>query len=308
VEVLVIARLRNLFKKIIKQVGNSAQVKPLSVPDETEELAPPTLLHTLPPSTPPQLLAGCGQSTGVQRDHNEDSLFTLTTCLVSDTRQIPFGLYIVADGMGGHQNGEVASAQAVRTMARYLVNKVYSTLFPLTLTPPEESLQELMHQGVMDAHRAIINQSIGGGTTITALLILGGQMTIAHVGDSRAYAIDLEGQVKTLTRDHSLVGRLEELGQITSEEAAMHPQRNVLYRALGQKEPFEPDIISAPIPKPGYLLLCSDGLWGVVNQTEIVHVIATSSSPDQACARLVKAANEAGGPDNISAILVKVTN
>ncbi len=253
-----------------------------------------------------QIVAACGQSVGQQRDHNEDALFTLTTSLFSDTRQIPFGLYIVADGMGGHQHGEQASATAIRVMAGHLIRKVYMPLFSLTVKPPEQSLQEMMQDGVLEAHRAISKQAIGGGTTLTATLVVGDQMTIAHVGDSRAYALHPNGTMELLTHDHSLVKRLEELGQITAEEAASHPQRNVLYRALGQGEPFDPDIVTAPIPHGGYLLLCSDGLWGVVEQESISAMILSSPSPQQACMQLIDAANLAGGPDNISVIVARM--
>jgi serine/threonine protein phosphatase PrpC len=254
----------------------------------------------------PQLIAGFAQSVGKQRDHNEDALFTLTTTLISDTRQIPFGLYIIADGMGGHEHGEVASAIAIRAMAGYVVRELYLPIFNLIDRPPRHSVQETMEMGVEEAHDSVLKKNLGGGTTLTAALILGERMTIAHVGDSRAYLIDMDRNVEVLTRDHSFVTRLVELGQITSQEAAVHPQRNVLYRALGQGEPFVPDIITSPLPSPVYLLLCSDGLWGVVEQDEIVDIIFSTPSPEQACRKLIEAANSAGGPDNISAILVRI--
>jgi protein phosphatase len=131
-------------------------------------------------------------------------------------------------------------------------------------------------------------------------------MTIAHVGDSRAYLIGPDSQFEALTRDHSLVNRLVELGQITTDEAAVHPQRNVLYRALGQGEPFDADINSIQMPGSGYLLLCSDGLWSVVNESELQRLVKESNSPEEACQRMVEAANAAGGPDNISAILIRL--
>jgi PPM family protein phosphatase len=258
------------------------------------------------PLEPAQLIAGCAQSVGKQRDHNEDALFTLTTTLASDTRQIPFGLYIIADGMGGHQHGEVASALAIRAMAGHIIRELYLPLLNLIERPPRHSLQETMEIGVEEANQAVLKKDMGGGTTLTATLILGDRLTIAHVGDSRAYLIDMERNIETLTRDHSLVKRLVELGQISPAEAAVHPQRNVLYRALGQGEPFVPDIITAPLPHPGYLLLCSDGLWGVVEQEEIIDIIFTTPHPEQACQKLVEVANSAGGPDNISAILVRM--
>lgn len=259
-----------------------------------------------PPSEPPQLIVGCAQSAGKQRDHNEDALFTLTTTLVNDYNNITFGLYIVADGMGGHQYGEVASSIAIRTMASSIVRKLYTPLLSPKPNPPDESLLEIMQEGVQEAHRAITKQVPGGGTTLTAALILGNQMTIAHVGDSRAYLIDDDSQFEALTRDHSLVNRLVELGQITTDEAAVHPQRNVLYRALGQGEPFDADINSLQMPESGYLLLCSDGLWSVVNETDLQRLVKESASPEEACQRMVEAANAAGGPDNISAILIRL--
>jgi serine/threonine protein phosphatase PrpC len=191
-------------------------------------------------------------------------------------------------------------------MASYIVRKLYTSLLSPKPNPPEESLLEIMQEGVQEAHRAITKQVPGGGTTLTAALILGNQMTIAHVGDSRAYLIGKNGQIEALTRDHSLVKRLVELGQISIDEAAVHPQRNVLYRALGQGEPFDPDINSMQMPESGYLLLCSDGLWGVVAESEIQRLVHASHSPEEACRRLVEAANNAGGPDNISAILIRL--
>jgi serine/threonine protein phosphatase PrpC len=118
--------------------------------------------------------------------------------------------------------------------------------------------------------------------------------------------INPAGEITVLTRDHSLVKRMMELGHLTEEEASVHPQRNVLYRALGQGEPFTPDVSTIPLPLASHILICSDGLWGLVPQTEIVRFVTTSPSPDIACQLLVNAANKAGGPDNISAILIRI--
>lgn len=253
----------------------------------------------------PQLAAGCSQSIGLQRDHNEDALFMLTSTLASDTRNIPFGLYIVADGMGGHQHGEVASALAVRAMSSYIVRNIFTPILAVTPQDQDRSIQEVMQAGVVEANRTILANALGGGTTLTAVLVLGDQLTIAHVGDSRAILVKRDS-VEVITRDHSLVKRLEELGQISADEAAVHPQRNVLYRALGQKEPFEPDIFTAPVPPGEHLLICSDGLWGVVSQEKIIDFVKNSPSLQVACQKLIDAANTAGGPDNISAILVRL--
>jgi len=255
---------------------------------------------------PPNLEVACCQSVGKQRDHNEDSIFVLTTTFTSENHNIPLGLYIVADGMGGHQHGEVASGIAIRVMANHIIQNLYTPLLNPDPAQPDLSLQEVMQNGVHEAHQKILNQVPGGGTTLTALLILGDQLTIAHVGDSRAYRLNNDGGIKTLTRDHSLVKRLVELGQISTEEASVHPQRNVLYRALGQSEPFDADINTMPLPEDGYLLICSDGLWGVIPEDEISMVLTSMTDLNKACEKLVESANNNGGPDNISAILVRL--
>jgi PPM family protein phosphatase len=254
---------------------------------------------------PSQITYGCGQSVGQQRDHNEDSLVAMTYTIASEGQGIPFGLFIIADGMGGHQFGEVASATAVRTMAGSILKKFHPVITS-SARALEGSLQEIMHAAIDDAQRAVMQAAPGSGTTLTAVLILGQHMTIGHVGDSRVYSIRPDGRNEVLTRDHSLVKRLEELGQISSEEAAAHPQRNVLYRALGQGEILEPDIFNSPFPQPGYLLLCSDGLWGVVTAEEFAQTIKDAPSLQDACQRLLHAANSAGGPDNISVIIVQL--
>ncbi len=255
---------------------------------------------------PPQLLVASGQSVGRQRELNEDSLFSLTTTVAGNNSNPPFGLFIIADGMGGHQYGEVASNVAIRTISGYVMKKFHSTLFNLPALPLDESLQEIAQAAVMEAQRAVLREAPGSGTTVTAALVLGQQLTISHVGDSRAYLLYNEHRMEAVTRDHSLVRRLEELGQITPAEAAVHPQRNVLYRALGQGETLEPDVVTTPFPVGGYLLLCSDGLWGVVPEDEIRKIIYEAPTIQRACQNLTSAANSAGGPDNISVILVQL--
>jgi serine/threonine protein phosphatase PrpC len=243
---------------------------------------------------------------GRQREHNEDALFTLTTEMVSDSQHQPFGLYIVADGMGGHLYGERASGIAVRAMVNEVISRLYAPLFNLTSSENQPSTADVLQAGIQAAHRSVLELTPGGGTTLTGALIYGEQMTIAHVGDSRAYVIPPEGKLQVLTRDHSLVKRLVELGQISTEEAAVHPQRNVLYRALGQGEPIDAEIITAPMPKSGFLMLCSDGLWGTIPEDTLVETVQSATSVQEACQRLVEAANASGGPDNITVILIKL--
>jgi len=254
---------------------------------------------------PAQLLVGSCQSVGMQRNHNEDTLITLSAVVADDMTDLPFGVFIVADGMGGHQYGEVASGTAARAMAEYLITKLYSSLAGVRPEAQGESLQEIMEAGVNEANQAVIRKAPGGGTTLTTALVIGEQVTIAHVGDSRAYFLFNDGRVQALTQDHSLVRRLVQLKQITEEEALVHPQRNVLYRAIGQNEPFRPDINSYLLPHPGYLMICSDGLWGVVNENEISRIVLNAPSLTSACQSLIDAANDAGGPDNITVVLVQ---
>lgn len=253
-----------------------------------------------------QLVASAGQSVGKQREHNEDSLLALTTTISGSAESIPFGLYIVADGMGGHQYGEVASNAAIRIMGGNISKKFHSYLYNLPTQGLQDSLQEVMEASILEAHQYVQREAPGSGTTVTAALVLGQQVTIAHVGDSRAYSIYPDGRIEPITRDHSLVKRLEELGHLSKDEAENFPHRNVLIRALGQGETLEADIFTVPFPQTGYLMICSDGLWGVINEKDILRAITEAPSLHRACQNLVDAANAAGGPDNITVILAQM--
>jgi protein phosphatase len=255
---------------------------------------------------PLQFLVASGQSVGRQRELNEDSLFTVSSTIAGNSSNPPFGLFIIADGMGGHQYGEIASNTAIRTISGYIMKKFHNSLFSFPSQPMEESMQEIVQAAVMEAQRAVLREAPGSGTTVTAALVLGQQLTIAHVGDSRAYLLYNEQRMEAVTRDHSLVRRLEELGQITAAEAAVHPQRNVLYRAIGQGETLESDVVTTPFPIGGYLLICSDGLWGLVSDEELRRIVYGAPNIQRACQDMVAAANAAGGPDNISVILVQL--
>jgi protein phosphatase len=208
--------------------------------------------------------------------------------------------------MGGHQFGEVASNAAVRIVADHIMKKFKPYLFSLQPSQPDESLQEIMQNAVKDTQKTIQAEAPGSGTTLTAALVLGNQVTVAHIGDSRAYHIYPDGRTEVITRDHSLVMRLEELGHISPDEAENYPHRNVLYRALGQGDNLEADVFTLSFPQSGYLMLCSDGLWGVVADLDMVRIIKEAPNLHRACQSLVEAANEAGGPDNISVVLVKL--
>lgn len=249
------------------------------------------------------ITAAFGYSIGLHREKNQDSVFVLTAHSVGDQRKIPFGLYIVADGMGGHELGEVASSSAIKAAATHVIEQVYMPFLKDEPVLPD-MIDEILRQGVIKARELVAVNAPEGGTTLTMALIYHTTLRIAHIGDSRAYLIAPDNAILPLTRDHSLVKRLEELGQITPEEAAVHPQRNILYRAIGQGEQTEPEIASQPLPEDGFLLLCSDGLWGVLAEDEIANMATQAANVREACSRLIDAANNNGGPDNISVVLV----
>jgi len=253
------------------------------------------------------LIAGSALDPGQRRDNNEDAVLCINASL-GGADALPFGLFAIADGMGGHRNGELASEMAVRAVGSFLMGKLYKPLFGPEPHPAQETLQELMESAVQEAHSAVRKAAPGGGCTLTAALVLGNQMAIAHLGDSRAYAVYRDGRIKALTKDHSLVKRLQEMGQLTEEEAAVHPQKSVLYRALGQGSMVQADIFTSALPTPGFLMICSDGLWGVVPEDDIQRIVNSTSSPYLACQHLVEAANAAGGPDNISVVLVQAVS
>lgn len=292
--------LKSLFGK--KEKDNKP-FKVKTAPLNTEDLA--SLEEASFAFNPPQFVVGTGQSVGLQRDHNEDTLFVLNSLMADGINEIQFGLYLVADGMGGYEYGEIASSVAARVTSEYILSKLYLPQVDPNGSKPEESLHEIIETGITRAQQLVKQKAPGGGTTLTAAIIIGDQVTVAHVGDSRAYFLHPDGRMELLTHDHTLVHRLVELGQITEEEAQVHPNRNVLYRALGQPEPLKPDIQTYPMPHPGYLMICSDGLWGSVTDDEMFRIVKDADNPSVACNNLVAAANSAGGPDNISVILVK---
>lgn len=277
-----------------------------SEPAGTEELTDPS--STLPD---PDKHCGVGLNVGYAsdvgrtRDHNEDTLIAFEGIHLGHKAADPFGLFIVSDGMGGHQAGEVASALAARHVTHQALNKIYLP-FLLGEAPGADMdpITEILKRAVEEANEKVNRQVPGGGTTLTSALVLGHRAYIAHVGDSRAYLL-ADQEMRQLTQDHSFVGRLMELGELSAEEANAHPQRHVLYRAVGQGENLDIDTYQYALPGGCRLLLCSDGLSGVLSDEEIERTIRSEPSPQAACDRLVEAANAAGGPDNVTAILIE---
>lgn len=252
-----------------------------------------------------QLRVGYASDVGRFRDHNEDTAIAFQAIHLGDDPSDPFGFFAITDGMGGHRAGEVASSLAARLVSHAVLHRV---LLPYLLdrTPDTAtaSLTEILKDAVQNANDQVHQQVPGGGTTLTCALILGRRAYIAHVGDSRAYLLT-KHDMKQVTQDHSYVNRLIELGELSPEEAAVHPQRHVLYRAIGQGDDLDVDTYHQPLPPGSRLLLCSDGLSGMVSEEEIGRIIASAATPQDACERLLDAANEAGGPDNITAVIIE---
>jgi serine/threonine protein phosphatase PrpC len=250
-----------------------------------------------------------GQATdvGMERSANQDALLTLSGIIESTDSPPPFGMFIVADGMGGHTDGERASYVAATTLARHVANLVYlPMLMEQELNSNQPTIPEVLEEAMHEADKQVKSRVPEGGTTLTAAIIYRNLLYIAHVGDSRAYLIN-DGNMELITRDHSLARRLQEIGHLTPEEAEAYPQKNVLYRAIGQGDLLEDvDRATRRLLPGSQLLLCSDGLWGVVNDQTILRIIEETTDAQEACDRLIAAANQAGGPDNITAVLVQI--
>lgn len=267
----------------------------------TRPLATETIAHQQHIS----LTFGKTSDVGMMRDNNQDSCLAMQ--LVSDTvdDRPDFGFFIVADGMGGHHDGEKASAICVETVASEMLEKIYIPMLRDFDDSDRPTIIEALVAASEKANLNVIKNVPDGGTTLTAVAVVGNLAYVAHVGDSRAYLIN-NGQLEQLTRDHSLVQRLIELNQLTPEEAETHPQKNVLYRAIGQSENLEVERLIRPLPQGAQMMICSDGLWGLVSDEEMRKIILESPTPQDACDKLVALANAQGGTDNISVIILKI--
>lgn len=237
------------------------------------------------PGRRPAVTFGSRTDIGCIRQHNEDSL------VVSPP------LFAVADGMGGHAAGEVASEIAVSTLAEFV---------------PPHADAEALGNAVIRANQEVITAAQDGrgregmGTTMTAAMLEGERLIIAQVGDSRAYLLH-QGSLQQVTRDHSLVADLIEAGEITEQEARIHPQRSVITRALGSDPHMVADIYEINVEAGDRLLLCSDGLSGMITDQEIETTMQHIGDPQRCANMLVNEAIAAGGHDNITVIAVDIT-
>ena len=224
---------------------------------------------------------GACSDVGRLRQSNEDAL------LLSDP------VFAVADGMGGARAGEVASAMAVAALHGF------------------QGGEQQLAQAIEDVNLRIHTASqadaslLGMGTTITAAMVDGAALVLAHVGDSRAYLLRA-GQLRQLTDDHSLVGELIRRGALTPAEAERHPQRSVITRALGADARVDIDVLRVPVEADDLILLCSDGLTGMVGDAELGRILRGGGNLDQLAQELVLAANRAGGEDNITCVLLRI--
>jgi serine/threonine protein phosphatase PrpC len=247
---------------------------------------------------------GVISDVGRVRPTNQDHVFALQISLPGPNGQDVLGLFIVADGMGGHTGGATASARAVEIVTGEVLQGL---VMPVLRGEPPAAIQDLMREAVLTANRRILDEATQQhndmGTTLTAALLLGGRCYQAHVGDSRLYTRAATG-LQCRTRDHSMVARLLELGQISPEEAHRHPKRNYLYQSVGQQDEIEVESDSFSLDGCDYLLLCSDGLWGVLEEAVVLQALSPGRDTQEICADLVAQANEAGGEDNISVIVV----
>ena len=227
----------------------------------------------------------CKTDTGRQRRGNEDHALA----------QPP--VFVVADGMGGAQAGEVASKIAIEAFEQGL--------------PDSSNVEERLADRVREANRQIYERSraeqgrAGMGTTLTAAYLGDGHVAIAHVGDSRAYLLR-DGSLTRLTQDHSLVDELVRRGKLTEEQAAEHPQRSIITRALGPEPTVDVDTFTYPVRAGDVLLLCSDGLTSMISEERVKEVLNSSDTLDHAADQLIEEANEAGGRDNITVVLFRL--
>ncbi len=243
-----------------------------------------------------QLTVAAGTDIGRVRTHNEDSLFA-----DADAHR---GLFIVADGMGGHAAGEVASAMAVELVAQALEGGD-DVDAPSSPTRMGDALRTA--NAAIYAHAKVETDKKGMGTTATCLWIGQGRWVIGHIGDSRVYRYR-RGEFRQITKDHSYVQEQVDAGFLTPEQARYHPYSNVIVRCVGANAAVEPDLFEGPLEDGDLYLLCSDGLSGMLEDPQLRKIIETRGTPGRMVDALITEANRRGGLDNITAIVVHVVS
>lgn len=261
------------------------------------------------------MILGQRTDVGLKRQHNEDSLASARIGVRIEDRGVDFALGVVCDGMGGAAAGEVASALAVST----IVQGMHQRLFDLVADPEAEfvEVRALLRACIEEANRVVHGQAkdrpgqSGMGCTATAMCAGHGRLFFGQVGDSRGYRLR-GGQLSQITFDHSFVGELLRDGRITPEEAEAHPRKSVITRAIGSRPEVEVDVFEHRLQPGDLYFVCSDGLTGMVPDEDLKAMLEalpegpTSADLDACCDRMIAAANEAGGVDNISVVLAAV--
>jgi serine/threonine protein phosphatase PrpC len=276
-------------------------------PVDTEETMPLPVVKRQLQTSDIELAVGSGSDPGIKRRDrpNEDSILVTYGRCLDNGRLCPGGLFVVADGMGGHTRGQEASTIAINALRDVVMPAVQHNV------ESETFWRELLADGVYRANLAVYKrnreQTAFMGTTMVAALVMGMAAYIVNVGDSRAYLYRKSAGLSQITQDHSIVARLVEEKAIQPEEIYTHPRRNEIYRCLGERASVHVDSFTAPLQVGDSLLLCSDGLWEMVRDPDIQELLAGADAhPLQTSDRLIQAALDGGGKDNVSVIVVNV--
>jgi serine/threonine protein phosphatase PrpC len=266
------------------------------------------------PEAPPEpeairLLVGQRSDAGQVRELDEDSLFVLTMAPTYESRTGPvLGLFAVADGMGGHASGEIASRMALQALVERVMQSIILPEMAGELVLENEVLA-LLRQATIAANDAVYlarqKRESDMGTTMTTAMIRDNRLFVAHVGDCRAYRFNADG-LEQLTTDHSVVANMIAEGQVEPEEIYTHPHRSIIYRCIGDKPVIEVDTNLLPLVPGDRVILCCDGLWEMIRSEGIKDVLMQEADSQAACDLLVQRANAAGGEDNISVVVVQV--
>jgi PPM family protein phosphatase len=267
-----------------------------------------TLITSKSHPQPLRTLIGSATHQGMVRELDEDSLFYTELRIARKAAPQTWGLYIVADGMGGHSAGEVASDLAIRGAYAVVQNSYMAPTIDGNLPDEENRLKEIVRSSILRANEYVLReaQQRGNdmGTTITMALVAGDRAIVGNVGDSRTYLLR-GGELKRVSKDHSLVQRLVDLGQIGPDDVYTHPQRSAVLRSLGDKADVNVDVFTVRLKAGDILLLCSDGLWEMVRDPKIKSILSDNPDPQVAADFLITEANKAGGDDNITVIVAR---
>ena len=289
---------------------------PIESRADPETVSPEILTRTLRPTIPLarnrrhlrlNFHVGALTDAGIRRrgDPNQDNILAVQGSRLHEGTAQPFGLYVVADGMGGHSFGREASTRAIEVMMEHVLQPL---LDGKNMT--EEAMLELLRAGVERANRELftrnVRQRADMGTTVTAALVAGDIAHIVNVGDSRTYQFKPEHQLLQITNDHSVVASLVAAGVIQPDDIYTHPKRNQIFRSLGEKDDVQIDTFQVILQPGDRLVLCSDGLWEMIRDPRIEDILRNEPDVRSAAEALVVEANANGGVDNISAVVVGV--